>query len=522
MPVTNISLLRAGGQAGTAVPPPSNTPGSIPDYAVLFYYTLIGKWDATNFGILNTDMFRDYSSTYYPNAQFYDPVTGNPVALKSNPLIRCIDVTTGWKTSLGKCWAPVFTGASSPYPWATYFESGGAHSPSDKTKFSPSNAPNGYGFVTGDTASATSLYYPLSGTHSGHFHSCNTVLNNIGNIIWGELNPGTTVATSATDYAGSRTAGVHLVIKDPSLKQNKPLTYLPKNCIVFGSSLPSSDYTKIDSQHHQTSATGLSIPLMSKNVDVGVVGDTTLNFTAVSNTSGRHTHAAFPVATTKATSDKTGQTAYIYNSPAGSTPAAGTPGIGFGDHQHTINYSATLGLKSVELNAYITNSVQTPLVSNVIIAYSIGLNTGYNGPADGPSALPPNWYFCDGNNGTPDLRGYFINANFRDTVNGTQLNATSTLNVAAITVAAAGDHGHAGPPNLARNFVGTDQVTTGTGTPTYIGAHEYNIVTQHSHTVSVQTQFSLAGQIYRNFKVGVSVNYTPPAVDLAFIMYKAP
>ncbi|CAB5221243.1 hypothetical protein UFOVP245_106 [uncultured Caudovirales phage] len=523
MPVTNISLLRSpSSQAGPTTQP---AVGVLPNYAILFWYAPIGRWDALNFGGLNTGYFRTYTDICYPKAQFIDALTGTATSLKSNPLIRCIDIDTDWKTKLDVCYAATIVTSDK---YSTRLETGGKHSPTDTKVFSRSGQPLGFGKAIADAASTTVKYFPLTTAHSGHDHSVPSCIDALKNVGWGELYPGLTAAAGAEDYQGTQHVAVNLVIRDPSLQGGSTaINSLPKNVIVFGANLPSPDYVNTDDKGgstigHRLSATGISAPLLAKTIDVGLIGNAgVLTFRATSNNNGTHTHADIKN-TQLAASDKTGQTAYVFNTSAGTIPTTTSPGAGFGDHNHQIEYHNTVTIKSKELRAYITALDQTPIADGVIIGYSIGKFSGYKGTENGPSALPAGWYFCDGTNGTPDLRGYFINANFRDSAHDVELSPTSSTAVSDIVVNLAGAHGHAGPPNLDYNFPGTDQIKTGLGSAVDIGAHGFDKVTEHTHTISTQSSFILGGVTYKNYKVGVNLNYTPPAVDIAFIQYKAP
>lgn len=530
MPVTNISTLRSG-RSATGAPIAQPAVGSIPNYAILFWYAPTGRWDSANFGSLdnntgaaNGDYFRKYDDVCVPKAQYVDPLTGSAVALNSNPLIRCIDTDSGWKTSLGVCYSPIVVMQGKKY--ATRLEVGGAH----KIKqFSRSSQPKGFGKLTADKA-GTKLYYPLQTDHVGHDHSVVTCIDALKNIGWGELMPSVSAATGATDYQGTQHIAVNLVIRDPALPGGtKVFNKLPKNVIVFGANLPSPDYTINDDKGngvtigHRLPATGVSAPLLAKTIDVGLIGtDGTLTFRAVSNTGGSHTHGDIKNTSTPA-SDASGQTAYLFNTPPGQAPSTTNAGTGFGGHIHGVEYHNDLELKSKELRAYITALDETPIADGVIIGYSIGKYSGYRGSADGPSSLPAGWYFCDGDNGTPDLRGYFINANFRDSAHDVELFPASQTKVKDIVVELAGAHGHAGDPLQDGRFSGTDKIVggAGSGTATDIGAHGFDASLDHDHTISPQITFTVAGVQYDNYKPNYQLQYTPPAVDIAFIQYKA-
>jgi hypothetical protein len=129
--------------------------------------------------------------------------------------------------------------------------------------------------------------------------------------------------------------------------------------------------------------------------------------------------------------------------------------------------------------------------------------------------LPVNWHFCDGTKGTPDLRGYFIYANFdtSNTYHDVVYNSSNTLVISDITMEANGNHSHLGP------LSGED---TGFGTATDIGSHTFEDSLNHTHAISSANTFKLApsdASNVTNIIVSQSYEYKPPRVDLAFIMY---
>ena len=167
------------------------------------------------------------------------------------------------------------------------------------------------------------------------------------------------------------------------------------------------------------------------------------------------------------------------------------------------------------MKAWVTTSDDTPIANGVIIGYSIGRNTLYPGTYSNSQVLPVNWHFCDGNNGTPDLRGYFIYANFdaSNTCHNTVLYSSNTMTIGSISMAANGNHSHLGP------LTGTE---SSTGTAVDLGSHSYESSLDHVHTVSTADSFKYATtdtSNTTNIKVGQSFTYVPPRVQLAFIMY---
>ena len=126
-----------------------------------------------------------------------------------------------------------------------------------------------------------------------------------------------------------------------------------------------------------------------------------------------------------------------------------------------------------------------------------------------------NWHFCDGQTGTPDLRGYYLYANF-DTANSYHdvvYKSANTIRIDTITTAANGNHSHLGPA-IGPAF--------GEGTSLDIGSHTFEDSLDHTHTVSSKDIFKyLATDAVSvpNIRVSNTYSYTPPTLQLAFIMY---
>jgi hypothetical protein len=269
---------------------------------------------------------------------------------------------------------------------------------------------------------------------------------------------------------------------------------------VFGNNLPSNAYSRSD-LYHSNSATDYILPLISKGDNVGMLNiANTLSFTISSSTVTNHNHAG-SLPTSKKKSKKAGQTGYLITDA--------------GLHSHSVTYTSNVAIRSKILKAWITTSNNTPIANGVILGYSIGQGTLYQGIYSNSQVLPVNWHFCDGNNGTPDLRGYFIYANFNSSNNchDTVLYTSNTITVNAISMAANGNHSHLGPQT------GTE---VSTGTPVDIGSHSYEDSLNHTHTLSTASTFKYNvndTDSVTNILPGQSYSYTPPRVQLAFIMY---
>lgn len=488
MPISKIGFIRTDGSTNS----PSVTGPYIPLYSVLFWYGKDRSFTNTPSGNLNVDYYRNYYELSSPLAIFYNS-DGTLSQLSSNPLISCISNNYNWDTQTGLC---VAASTSVPNTAATLFNSF-AHG---STTFSRTTIYNTLATTPGELTTPAFTYVDQTGTNN-HTHSVISIADSIRNIAYG------LPTADGSSYGGIKAITVEPILRDPRLTttagevyNEEKVFYLPKNVIVFGANLPSNNYSRADSTQ-SSSATGMVLPLIAAATNIGVLPiSNTLNFTVTSNTVLNHNHNLFPY-TIKNRSKKTGQTGYTL------VPA--------GAHSHQVTYNTSVNLRSKILKAYITNKDVTPLANGLIIGYSIGKNTLYEGKYTNSACLPVNWHFCDGNNGTPDLRGYFIYANFDSSNNchDTVYNSSNTITINSITVAANGNHSHVGP------LTGT---TVGSGTPTDIGQHTFDNSLNHTHTISTANSF-----LYNptdtsntlNINAGSSFAYVPPQAQLAFIMY---
>jgi hypothetical protein len=264
-----------------------------------------------------------------------------------------------------------------------------------------------------------------------------------------------------------------------------------------------SGYTRNDTTHNLIqSASGKVLPIIAKDGNPGVVGElaSKINFTIPTNTVLPHNHNISP-ATRTYKSDKTGQTAYAVKEA--------------GAHSHQVTYNANVALRSKILKAWVTTQDQTPIANGIIIAYSIGKGTSYEGLSANSKGLPIGWCFCDGNNDTPDLRGYYIYANFdtSNTYHNVVFNTSNSMVITSISMAANGNHSHLGP------LTGQE---TGVGAAVDIGSHTTEDVLDHVHTQLTSNTVLLNPSDAANtlnILAGQSYSYTPPTVQLAFIMY---
>lgn len=467
----------------------------VPYNAVLFYYGRVEDFSGTPSGTLNYDNYREYSDIYYPVASYYDE-SGTLTTLKSNPLISCVISDNNWGANTGVCRS---SSTNLPNTGATLFESY-THNPSTLVR---STIYNALGSVSGDLPASNNgiqpATYRLQFGDDTHDHSASGIADSLRSVVYGE-----------EDYTGTiqgiNAIAVNPILRDPLLTtttttyNDKKLYFFPKNILVFGDDLPTNNYSRDDSSHIY-SANNKILPLIATNNEQGILNlANTLTFSLLSNTVLSHNHESIPV-TNRSRSNKTNQKGYRI--------------LDAGIHNHKITYTANVALKSKILKAWITTQDETLIANGVIIAYSIGPSTLYPGVYSNSAGLPVNWHFCDGTKGTPDLRGYFIYANFdtSNTYHDVVYNSSNTLVISDITMEANGNHSHLGP------LSGED---TGFGTATDIGSHTFEDSLNHTHAISSANTFKLApsdASNVTNIIVSQSYEYKPPRVDLAFIMY---
>lgn len=504
MPVTNISLLRSYSAENPPVNPDPDEPAYIPFYSVLFYYKNTGEWtvdgnDANN-GAIGVDYYRRYHiSDPRSTGTTLNYVDSNGVkkTLDSFPLIKCVEADIEWKELLGDLDYPT----TSMLPTAaTLLENGGGHNPAAMQRTDIKAIP---GFKTGDTQDPVKTYIDRTSPHGGHIHSVSGLYNKLLSTEYGGYSKAYSLPITNDTAIGFRCYEVETIIRDPKLaKKTEKLRYLPKNVLVFGDDLPTEHYTRthpsVSNAANDPIAIGLdSYPLLAKFNPNFVGGRATIENLLVSNNSGGHTHS---IATSvKKLSTVTGQTMYSF--------------VDSGAHAHLVRYKYDVSLKSKKLKAWFTQSANTPLANGVILAYSIGRLSGYDGNISDSSALPPYWHFCDGDNETPDLRDYYIECNFSNNDHNVEVAPFNEITLLPLEVTPAGNHSHY-----------SDTPSVQDGTPITVGAHGSEPSTTaliHTHGVSSATSFTLAGTAtpVTNVRPGMTFDYAPPTSRLAFIMY---
>ena len=500
MPLSKVGLVRTDGQSNA----PKGKDPFIPLYSVLFWYGKDTNFVNTASGTLDYDYYRKYTEICYPTATFYNP-DGTLNTLESSPLIACINVDNGWNTNTGLCLAAT---TSIPNTAATLFESH-THNP---TTLGRTTIYKALGYNNGDTQSTNVFYIEQKGDYT-HKHNANNIANALRSITYGQFSAtstttSNTLVVSVSDRQGIQSISVTPILRDPRLTttgtgyNDTKLTFLPKDVLVFGNNLPTQYFTQTDNTHSAFfTATNKVLPLIAQEFNLGAIGrsGSVLDFTVSSNTVLNHNHNIIPTAKTYR-SNKT-STAYKV--------------VDAGAHSHQVVYTANVEIKSKILKAWVTKSANTPIANGVIIGYSIGENTLYQGLSANSKGLPFGWCFCDGTNGTPDLRGYYIYANLNssNTYHDVVYKSSNTLTISSISMAANGNHSHLGPITAQE---------TGTGAAVDIGSHTYETNLDHTHAISTANTFAINPTDTSNvvnIKVGQSYSYTPPTVKLAFIMY---
>ena len=282
------------------------------------------------------------------------------------------------------------------------------------------------------------------------------------------------------------------------------------------------------------SANNYALPMTmvhtTTNMEVGKVGVQNLKdnvnannitFVISSNTSGFHDHktGTFGRVSTKLDPAYNVITelgkSLIYPNDTGEEFPNGPDPIA---HTHKITYTSELKLKEQRLQAFLSKSPEAPIEKGLIIGYSIGKYSGFSGDKrSGKGTLPAGWYFCDGTNGTPDLRGKYPLLNFRDSDNTIE-NTESTIEITDIQVETINwKHGHV---YRTKPYISVEGAAgakdSGSHSSNYDNITDPSRITRHTHEVSSRDTF-VDGST--NAKVGSIFNYEPPTVEIAFIMF---
>ena len=512
----------------------------LPDYSLLFYHH-VGKWeddnktthgDAPKENSDRDDIFYIYPLNFpaTPDVIYTQAPDITPTYDKINYVVRCVDNANNWSAKCDIRYSPNTTLTDKH---GTLFTSGGRHAITTLSgRPKPTNpVTNGIpklktelpdGLITGGLSADQIIKY--NAEEIGHIHRAENLRSSIlSRYPIDSANP-------TANLSFMSTLSVSAIFKIPGRAKN-PITTFPKNTLIFyygAETLEAQYFTDVYTHVNGAKNVGnLSVPLSLMPGEnfacrhTGIqnysasVGTNTMIISLTSNTAGQHNHINF--ATAKGFAAKTAGN-FDITPPGGSTEQPTT-------HTHETTYSLDVQLKSKSLKTYLTKSNLSPIVDGVIIGYTLGKYSKYKGNiTDGANMLPPDWYFCDGTNGTPDLRGYYPFTNFEDAPSsGTTLNESNFITVNSInveTIPWIHDHvisqikGFNGNPGFA------DQ---GSHTSKYSPS-----ATTHNHGIDTGPDFfdppvGRPNAIRRfNVRPNDTIEYSPPTVDIAFIMYKAP
>lgn len=493
----------------------------IPDFAVLFYYGQDIDWVATPSGTLNKDYYTsiinksNYFKTLLTQGETPNPLISYPIFTSSSDY-----------TVLGTASSYVQQSVdSSISQYGTQFDIGGSHNPTT-VNFRSSPAPLAFASVTGDTLSTvkTDYYYKQNDPGlSAHEHYT------LGDSLYASF------VNRANDPInetyGIPQIAVNAVFKDPSLSSNPSvLGWLPANTIVFGADLPANNADGTEKYFTRNDTIYTGNKRFNYTFNGGAIDNNTYyitcysksagsffyansNFTITTDSTGLHSHYKFTKPTSYQKSTKTGQKGSIL-----------TDG---GLHSHNVIYNTSTYVRGKKLKAWITQSHKTPIANGVIIGYYPSAGLGYNivdPNATVQSTLPAGWFVCDGTNGTPDLRNYYVGANFNDSDHDVDITnyttvpypTTSNTLINSITMQANGKHSHVTTSNY--------NVTGYTGTPVDIGSHAFENSTDHVHTIvnkdASPVFFPAGSKISLNkLNEGDPIPFIPSTLNIVYIMY---
>ena len=321
-----------------------------------------------------------------------------------------------------------YDGVAAPSGWDLFTAADGYHIIGAGSTYSVSDS----GAGTGDL----SPYSPYAGNHTG----TNGLYKGGGSSTGSE--PKTAVSQYAGNHRHQPASAISLITPYEQLRLIKAQAgneVFPQDGLLLGL----QDFS------------GLSVVKDNGRI---LKADTTITSNAGKTTSGsistddpgNHEHYGTP--------------SQVFGSTGGLTLYANA-----GAHTHTVTLAITYNLLRFYLSAWTNAAAAFTGAAGMIAMYE--------------SLTPPaGWVLCDGNNGTPDLRNYFIQLD--SAVNDNQSAGDGTVNFTG-TTSTDGDHNHSGG--------------TGTGTQQTI-AHT-NTTGDHEH-------------IFND-----DLSWLPPYYSLAFVQY---
>ena len=549
MPLSAISLLNTTGVKSFKIEK------ALPDYSILFWHR-IHEWNDVNSNhgddpsILNSRLriFRQYEIGEKALPDIVDEFSDSVKLVNEfNYVVRCVSSTSDWP-KICDIRYNVNTNMSSTQ--STLLDIGGEHGYNLLGRDAPPLPSNSQEPFLSD-----SLYTVYTSPHSGHFHQSDGLYNKLISVNSGDTE--NVLIDNQYNPVSFSSFFVDPIIKDPKLNYVN-VKFIPKDIIVmyYGEdTLSLGHYDPYDltvdevNNNLDFSANGFILPITmvqtSLTLESGKIGAKNINitntknnlansidivsskytnsisFVVSSNTSGFHDHktGTFGLISDKSDfayniiTDKTGST--LYPNDAGDQFTNGPDAI---NHRHKITYTGEVKLKLKKLKAFLSKSNTAPIENGLIVGYSIGKYSGFNGDKKtGKEILPAGWYFCDGENDTPDLRGKYPFLNFKDN-NNDDVNLSSSIEISNINVETINwQHGHVykSRPNLPVQGAGGAK-DSGSHSSNYDNDGDPNRTTRHTHEISSKDTF-IDGSL--NAKVGTSFDYEPPTVEIAFIMY---
>jgi hypothetical protein len=498
------------------------TDKAIPDYSILFWHR-IHDWNTVNsiHGIEPSQdnegmkIFRQYE---IGNSDVPDITDSNinKVLQNYNYVVRCVSNSANWPVI---CDIRYDANTNMSTSQSTLLDIAGRHGYNLLGRVAPP-LQNNYQAPYSETTD----YTVYNSDHVGHFHQSEGLFDKIISI-----NPNST-ESFASFY-------VDPIFKDPKLNYIN-VKHIPQDIIVmyYGDSTLSLDYyDPYDITFDETndvSANGYVLPMTmvhtTTNMEVGKIGvknlktfANSMSFVISSNTSGFHDHRTgkFGRVSTKPDPSYNVITelakSIIFPNDADEQFTNGPDPIA---HTHKLTYTTKIKLKEKRLKAFLSTSPEAPIEKGLIIGYSLGKHSGFTGDKRlGKGTLPEGWYFCDGTNGTPDLRGKYPLLNFKD-ANTVIQNTQSTIEISDIEVETINwKHGHVyknRPQIPVEGSAGFKD--SGSHSSNYDNDTDSNRTTRHTHTISSRDTF-IDGST--NAKIGTIFNYEPPTVEIAFIMF---
>jgi hypothetical protein len=542
-------------------PPPAKPMNSLPDYSILFWHR-ISDWNASNLATHGVDPSSTSVTTANPKVfsqyqlgaasapeipSYYSP---NKKTLQNiNYVVRCVSDANNWPSL---CDLRYDANTNMSENQSTLLFTGGAHSynlvgrnmiPPLMNDYKPNST------STTTNVSIKSYTYP----HEGHTHTVKNLYKSLIDINSGSSNylkqsNGSYIPQSFGSFF------VDPIIKDPKLSM-KIITYIPKDIIVMyygNSTLPSGYYNPYDisaNSYFDQSANGYALPITfsqtKSNLDPNKIGAmninilknisektsssivdnkfaNNINFQNYSDYSGYHDHKNDNIV--KYASSSTARKFDVIPESMGATKLLSNIRSPTGpdtiSHTHNVTYTCNMQLKSNRLKAFLSTNPYSPIVNGLIIGYSIGKYSGFTGPnSSGKNTLPKGWYFCDGQNGTPDLRGRYPFLNFTqdDVTNGVFENSSSKITITNIDVETINwQHGHATPSSPVSVVGAGGKVDMGSHSSFYDATSDSTNTTRHNHVPSLA---NTTNGTALNATIGTTFDYEPPTTEIAFIMY---